>query len=84
MFSEVGSILVKDIDANRRVFWIMSIAVGKGRRRSRDPSLRNSGKVPKSLTSSCKMVLRSWDLERRSYSMTATMDLENSDRLDVI
>jgi hypothetical protein len=29
MFSEVGSILVKDIDANKRVFWIMSIAVGK-------------------------------------------------------
>jgi hypothetical protein len=63
---------------------MMSIAAGNGRRRSPDPSLRNSGKVPSHLLLFCKIVLRSQVLKRMKYSMMATINLEISDRLDVI
>jgi hypothetical protein len=62
---------------------MMSIAIGEADRETRDPILRGSGEAPELRPSSCMMMLRSWVLKRMRYS-TTTMDLEISDRLEVI
>jgi hypothetical protein len=63
---------------------MMPVAEGKDRRRSRDPVLRSSGKIS-SINYFCLQNGASFlASERMRYSITITVDLEISDRLDVI